>query len=189
MLGFRGAARYIDEVFRPCFELECRALKRVRDEMGLTNVQIMVPFVRTLAEAKTVTQLLADNGLKRGAAGRVIGAAVDQAHKLVASGGNQAHCLIRRGCGKRRRAQQAKQGGQGEQNTARNKRGFHRDGHGLLSDPFIKRGGRLSGEEGDYQARRATIKPASRHIAGLEGRDGALPVLAVETADSCIRIK
>jgi pyruvate,water dikinase len=66
MLGFRGASRYIDEVFRPCFELECRALKRVRDEMGLTNVQIMVPFVRTLLEAKTVTDLLADNGLKRG---------------------------------------------------------------------------------------------------------------------------
>ena len=66
MLGFRGAARYIDKVFRPCFELECRALKRVRDEFGLTNVQLMVPFVRTLLEAKTVTQLLADNGLKRG---------------------------------------------------------------------------------------------------------------------------
>ena len=66
MLGFRGASRYIDKVFRPCFELECRALKRVREEMGLTNVQIMVPFVRTLAEAKAVTQLLADNGLKRG---------------------------------------------------------------------------------------------------------------------------
>src|SRR6266478_6337937 len=66
MLGFRGAARYIDKVFRPCFELECRALKRVRDEMGLTNVQIMVPFVRTLLEAKTVTGLLAENGLRRG---------------------------------------------------------------------------------------------------------------------------
>jgi pyruvate, water dikinase len=66
MLGFRGASRYIDKVFRPCFELECRALKRVRDEMGLTNVQVMVPFVRTVAEAKAVTQLLADNGLKRG---------------------------------------------------------------------------------------------------------------------------
>src|ERR1700735_470645 len=66
MLGFRGAARYIDKVFRPCFELECRALKRVRDEMGLTNVQVMVPFVRTLSEAKAVTQLLAENGLKRG---------------------------------------------------------------------------------------------------------------------------
>jgi pyruvate,water dikinase len=66
MLGFRGASRYIDKVFRPCFELECRALKRVRDEMGLTNVQVMVPFVRTLDEAKAVTQLLADNGLKRG---------------------------------------------------------------------------------------------------------------------------
>jgi pyruvate, water dikinase len=66
MLGFRGASRYIDKVFRPCFELECRALKRVRDDMQLTNVQIMVPFVRTLLEAKTVTGLLADNGLKRG---------------------------------------------------------------------------------------------------------------------------
>jgi pyruvate, water dikinase len=66
MLGFRGASRYIDKLFRPCFELECRALKRVREEMGLTNVQVMVPFVRTLLEAKTVTQLLADNGLKRG---------------------------------------------------------------------------------------------------------------------------
>lgn len=66
MLGFRGASRYIDKVFRPCFELECRALKRVRDDMGLTNVQVMVPFVRTLDEAKTVTELLAANGLKRG---------------------------------------------------------------------------------------------------------------------------
>jgi pyruvate,water dikinase len=66
MLGFRGASRYIDKLFRPCFELECRALKRVRDEFGLTNIQVMVPFVRTLLEAKTVTQLLADNGLRRG---------------------------------------------------------------------------------------------------------------------------
>ena len=66
MLGFRGASRYIDKVFRPCFEMECRALKRVRDEMGLTNVQVMVPFVRTLGEAKAVTELLAENGLRRG---------------------------------------------------------------------------------------------------------------------------
>jgi len=66
MLGFRGASRYIDPTFRPCFELECRALKRVRDEMGLTNVQVMVPFVRTLTEAKIVTGLLAENGLRRG---------------------------------------------------------------------------------------------------------------------------
>ena len=70
MLGFRGASRYIDKVFRPCFELECRALKRVRDEFGLTNIEVMVPFVRTLLEAKTVTQLLADNGLKRGENGQ-----------------------------------------------------------------------------------------------------------------------
>ncbi len=66
MLGFRGASRYIDAAFRPCFELECRALKRVRDEMGLDNVQIMVPFVRSLAEAAAVTGLLAENGLARG---------------------------------------------------------------------------------------------------------------------------
>ncbi len=66
MIGFRGAARYVDESFRPCFELECRALRRVRDEMGLTNVWIMVPFVRTVAEAAKVTELLAANGLKRG---------------------------------------------------------------------------------------------------------------------------
>jgi len=66
MLGFRGAARYVDETFRPCFELECRALKRVRDDMGLTNVQVMVPFVRSLTEAKKVTELLAANGLARG---------------------------------------------------------------------------------------------------------------------------
>ena len=66
MLGFRGAARYVDETFRPCFELECRALKKVREEMGLTNVQVMVPFVRTVKEARQVTELLAQNGLKSG---------------------------------------------------------------------------------------------------------------------------
>jgi pyruvate,water dikinase len=69
MLGFRGASRFIDPTFRSCFELECRALKRVRDQMGLTNVQIMVPFVRTLSEARSVSELLAQNGLKRGADG------------------------------------------------------------------------------------------------------------------------
>jgi pyruvate, water dikinase len=66
MLGFRGAARYVDESFRPCFELECRAIRRVREDMGLTNVQVMVPFVRTLEEARQVTELLSANGLKRG---------------------------------------------------------------------------------------------------------------------------
>ena len=66
MLGFRGASRYISESFRDCFELECRAMKRVRNEMGLTNVEIMVPFVRTVGEAKQVVELLAENGLKRG---------------------------------------------------------------------------------------------------------------------------
>ena len=66
MLGFRGASRYVDETFRPCFELECRALKRVREDMGLSNVQVMVPFVRTVEEARQVTELLAQNGLRRG---------------------------------------------------------------------------------------------------------------------------
>jgi pyruvate,water dikinase len=69
MLGFRGAVRYTDEAFRPCFELECRALKRVRETMGLTNVQVMVPFVRSVEEARQVTELLAANGLKRGVDG------------------------------------------------------------------------------------------------------------------------
>ncbi|MAY72533.1 MAG: phosphoenolpyruvate synthase [Halomonas sp.] len=66
MLGFRGASRYISENFRPCFELECRAMKRVRDEMGLDNVELMIPFVRTTEEASEVVDLLAANGLKRG---------------------------------------------------------------------------------------------------------------------------
>ncbi|MEZ5606240.1 MAG: phosphoenolpyruvate synthase [Burkholderiaceae bacterium] len=66
MLGFRGAARYISEDFREAFAMECEALKRVRDEMGLTNVQVMVPFVRTLGQAERVTTLLAEHGLKRG---------------------------------------------------------------------------------------------------------------------------
>lgn len=66
MLGFRGAARYISEDFGEAFRMECEALKRVRDEMGLTNVQIMIPFVRTLTQARRVTELLAANGLVRG---------------------------------------------------------------------------------------------------------------------------
>jgi pyruvate,water dikinase len=69
MLGFRGASRYVDAAFRPCFELECRALKYVRDTMGLGNVWVMVPFVRTVNEARQVTELLAANGLKRGVDG------------------------------------------------------------------------------------------------------------------------
>lgn len=73
MLGFRGASRYVSENFRDCFELECRALKRVRDEMDLTNVEIMIPFVRTTEEARKVIELLEKNGLKRGENGlRVI---------------------------------------------------------------------------------------------------------------------
>ena len=66
MLGFRGAARYISEDFREAFAMECEAIKRVREDMGLTNVQVMVPFVRTLGQAQKVTELLAERGLKRG---------------------------------------------------------------------------------------------------------------------------
>jgi len=66
MLGFRGASRYRADSFQDCFEMECRGLKRVREDMGLTNVQVMVPFVRTVDEARTVTALLEKNGLKRG---------------------------------------------------------------------------------------------------------------------------
>jgi pyruvate, water dikinase len=66
MLGFRGASRYIANTFRDCFELECIAMKKVREAMGLTNVELMVPFVRTVGEAAQVEQLLAEHGLKRG---------------------------------------------------------------------------------------------------------------------------
>ena len=66
MIGFRGAARYIDPEFRSCFDMECEAIKRVRNVMGFENVEVMVPFVRTLEEAKSVTELLAENGLARG---------------------------------------------------------------------------------------------------------------------------
>jgi pyruvate,water dikinase len=66
MLGFRGASRYIAQSFRDCFEMECRAMKCVREEMGLTNVQLMVPFVRTVGEGQAVVDLLAEHGLKQG---------------------------------------------------------------------------------------------------------------------------
>ncbi|HJS16131.1 MULTISPECIES: phosphoenolpyruvate synthase [Rheinheimera] len=66
MIGFRGASRYISEDFRDCFAMECEALKRVRNEMGFTNVEVMIPFVRTLEEAKAVIELLEAHGLKRG---------------------------------------------------------------------------------------------------------------------------
>lgn len=66
MIGYRGASRYISPDFRECFEMECEALKFVRDEMGFTNVQVMVPFVRTVAEGQAVVELLAENGLRRG---------------------------------------------------------------------------------------------------------------------------
>ena len=66
MIGFRGAGRYVSESFKPCFELECRALLKVRNDMGLTNVEIMIPFVRTVKQASDVVDLMAQNGLKRG---------------------------------------------------------------------------------------------------------------------------
>ena len=66
MIGFRGAARYMADDFKECFAMECTAMKKVRDEMGLTNVELMIPFVRTLDEAKAVIDIMAANGLKRG---------------------------------------------------------------------------------------------------------------------------
>ena len=73
MLGYRGASRYISDDFKPCFELECQAIKRVRETMGLKNIEIMIPFVRTLNEARAVQQVLKENGLERGVDGlRVI---------------------------------------------------------------------------------------------------------------------
>ena len=69
MLGFRGASRYVSKQFSECFALECRAVKQVREEMGFTNVEIMIPFVRTVCEAKTVIERLAEEGLVRGERG------------------------------------------------------------------------------------------------------------------------
>jgi pyruvate,water dikinase len=66
MIGFRGAARYVDPSFKECFALECRAMKRVREDMGLANAWVMIPFVRTLDEGRKVIEVLAENGLKRG---------------------------------------------------------------------------------------------------------------------------
>ncbi|MCB1922695.1 MAG: phosphoenolpyruvate synthase [Gammaproteobacteria bacterium] len=73
MIGFRGASRYLSPTFRACFDMECEAIRRVRDDMGLKNLEIMIPFVRTLQEAEGVIRLLGENGLKRGEDGlRVI---------------------------------------------------------------------------------------------------------------------
>lgn len=69
MLGFRGASRYIANQFAECFAMECRAMKFVRDEMGLTNVELMIPFVRTVFEARRVNEIMAEHGLKRGVNG------------------------------------------------------------------------------------------------------------------------
>ncbi len=69
MIGFRGASRYISTFFRPCFDMECRAMRYVREEMGLSNVKLMIPFVRTLKEAEKVIEILKENGLERGKEG------------------------------------------------------------------------------------------------------------------------
>lgn len=69
MIGFRGASRYLADSFRACFELECQALRKVRDDMGFANIEVMVPFCRTLEEAQQITELLTANGLKRGSNG------------------------------------------------------------------------------------------------------------------------
>ena len=69
MIGYRGASRYLSADFADCFAMEAEALRFVREEMGLTNVEIMIPFVRTLTEAEGVVQLLAEHGLKRGESG------------------------------------------------------------------------------------------------------------------------
>ena len=66
MIGFRGAARYISDQFKDCFKLECQAMLKARNEMGLTNIELMIPFVRTLKEAEAVINILEQNGLKRG---------------------------------------------------------------------------------------------------------------------------
>ena len=66
MIGFRGASRYVDPSFKDCFALECQALKKVRNEMGLTNAWAMIPFVRTLDEGRKVIDVLAENGIRRG---------------------------------------------------------------------------------------------------------------------------
>lgn len=66
MIGYRGASRYISDEFRECFDMECEAIRYVRDVMGFTNVRIMIPFVRTVAEGQAVMELLAENGLVRG---------------------------------------------------------------------------------------------------------------------------
>jgi pyruvate,water dikinase len=66
MIGFRGAGRYVADSFRPCFEMECAAIRKVRNDMGLRNVQVMIPFVRTVKQARAVIDLMAENGLERG---------------------------------------------------------------------------------------------------------------------------
>ena len=83
MLGWRGASRYVAQDFRECFELECAALKKVRDELGLANVELMVPFVRTISEAKEVIKLLAQNGLERGKSEIVFPAALAWTVRLL----------------------------------------------------------------------------------------------------------
>ena len=89
MIGYRGASRYLSADFAECFAMECEALRYVRDEMGLTNVKIMIPFVRTLAEAQGVVALLAEHGLRarreRAAGDHDVRAAVERGHRRRSS--------------------------------------------------------------------------------------------------------
>lgn len=77
MLGFRGASRYYNDLYKDGFELECKAIKKIRDNMGLTNLKVMIPFCRTLEEGKKVIKIMAENGLKRGENGLEIYAMVE----------------------------------------------------------------------------------------------------------------
>lgn len=96
MLGFRGAGRYVSDSFRACFALECDAVKRVRNDMGLTNVEIMIPFVRTVDQAKAVVEELARQGLKRGENGlKIIMMCEIPSNALLSSSGVLRRLLYR----------------------------------------------------------------------------------------------
>jgi len=90
MLGLRGASRYLHPDFSDAFELECRALSHVRNNMGLTNVQLMVPFCRTAEEGKRVIELLEKNGLKRGENGLQVWVMCEVPSNVVSSMGSDA---------------------------------------------------------------------------------------------------
>ena len=94
MIGWRGASRFYDEKFKPAFILECKALKKVRDEMGLTNLKVMIPFCRTIEEAKKVIKILADNGLKRARPNKSGGQARPDGSGGQGKNGFELYCMI-----------------------------------------------------------------------------------------------